>query len=406
MEGTQSGVGAVTVKPILGFKRISTGVAIRTSTDQVRVGPGPVEHRPVSYLMARNIHPYAVDFERAIVSFIETNREIDHNKASFLHLSLCRDAKNLVEVGIAELLELVASLQLAQDPELIFIHHPGRVGSTLLHKLLGSHPDVESISEDLILENFLVPEQGVHAEQVYRAVVLLTACKLGVSGTRRLAFKFTGFSSRAFDMLLEVFPRARHLYLTRDPVRIAESWINVWRGNWLYRLFLPLRMYNFRFVPYARVRVNSPFAAPGDPYFDARKANQGISKRYINLPEASMLAVMITDQFFEARAGNPNLLRLQYEDILAKDRIRQKLDRFLGFDLSGGVDEAQYGTHSQLGDRAETKRFRYHRFNARERAALAEFQMQMSQMIAEAPPHDDQVDPDESHGRIVSVPLR
>jgi hypothetical protein len=373
---------AVTLKAITGFSKISSGFDIATTGGQVKVRPGSEERKPLDYLMARNIYPFAVDYERSLVYFIETNAEIRNNQAPFFHIALYEDAKNLLEVRIDRFLALVASLNVPKEPELIYIHHPGRCGSTLLHKLLGSHPDIESLSEDLVVENFLVPGHGARSEELYRAIVQLTAFKLGAVSPRKLAFKCTGFSSRVFDRLRMVFPNAKHIYLTRDPIRIAESWINAWRGNWLYRTCLKLRLYNFRVVPYAKVRPASRFAAMADPYFEARAANRGTDRRYIRISEAWVLSVLIIDQFFKSRLGVPNLLYLRHENTLSREKVRQHLDPFLGFNFSDGMDEGQYNTHSQLGDLAKTPRFRYHKFNTREKEGLARFQQEMSQMVA------------------------
>ena len=115
------------------------------------------------------------------------------------------------------------------EEKLLFIHHPGRCGSTLLHKILGAHPQVESFSEDLIFNNLFLEKNSNSSDfKVFCRSFFSDLQKkyIGENNTY-LSVKMTGSSAKYIDKLLNILPDAKHIYITRDPIKISESFANL-----------------------------------------------------------------------------------------------------------------------------------------------------------------------------------
>ena len=75
--------------------------------------------------------------------------------------------------------------------------------------------------------------------------------------------------------------------------------------------------------------------------------------------EMTILRVLITDRQFDYY-NQKNLIKITYEEILQKDKLFDRLSKFLNLEYR--LDESVYNTHSQLnsiGGISIEKRYRY-----------------------------------------------
>jgi len=381
---------AVTVNEILRFKDKNDGLRPRASAANLELVKGSETTKPFEYLNARNVYPYFVDFKKSTIYFIQTNVEIKHNEAAFIHEELQADAKYLLTASIDGFMSFCARLDLPKDPDIFFIHHASRCGSTLLHKVMASHPDIESFSEDLMLENVMenvmVDVDAETIERVFRVLVLFIAHKFAAEPHKKLVFKLSGPSFIWFDNLMKVFPRSKHIYLTRDIIEILESLISMKRASFFHRLLLRIKLYNYKLLPYSKTqapldRPRSPLHRLQfkDPYFATRRANRELPPFKISAAESLALYIMIKDQFFAARAAE--VLNLKYQDILSVESLRRKLNPFLEFDLASGIDESCYRQHSQKNSFLNPSYPKHWKFTQREKDDLRGFVARMSEMV-------------------------
>ena len=141
---------------------------------------------------------------------------------------------------------------------LIFILSQPRAGSTLLQKILGSHPEIHTLAEPWIALHplFGLRERGIAAD--YHARLALTAVEgfLAVlpegeeawwEGVRRMLGHlyeralapsgkriFLDKTPRYYFILFElrrVFPRARFVFLLRHPLAVLASVIDTWAAD-------------------------------------------------------------------------------------------------------------------------------------------------------------------------------
>lgn len=97
------------------------------------------------------LFPHSFDVDRDSVSFIRLGRS-EYQAASFLDGRILSPGVTQTSVPWTEVAAAIAAAQLAERCGYIF--HIGHVGSTLLSRLLGSHPGVLSLREPLLLRLF------------------------------------------------------------------------------------------------------------------------------------------------------------------------------------------------------------------------------------------------------------
>jgi Sulfotransferase family len=144
------------------------------------------------------------------------------------------------------------------DERLIFLISQPRAGSTMLQRILGSHPEVHTLPEPWIMlhplyalrrngitteynvewavnqsEAFLdrLPDgRDVLVEAQHRAYSYLYECALSSSGKSYFLDKTPRYY-HVIPELYHVFPKAKFIYLLRNPLAVLASILKSWVGN-------------------------------------------------------------------------------------------------------------------------------------------------------------------------------
>jgi Sulfotransferase family len=144
----------------------------------------------------------------------------------------------------------------AADERLVFVFSLPRSGSTLLQRLLGAHPDIATASEPWILLPYLytLREQGIYAEYGHRTMVravndfcgrlpggrdeylaavreLAGGLYASAAGERRYFLDKSPRYHLVAPEIVELFPRARFVFLWRQPLAVAASMIESFGGG-------------------------------------------------------------------------------------------------------------------------------------------------------------------------------
>ena len=151
----------------------------------------------------------------------------------------------------------------------IFLFSLPRSGSTLVQRVLGSRPEIATVSEPWILLPFLytLREQGAYANYVHhgavrairdfynefpdgrndylaelRQFVLNLYMKTAVYKDQYYFLDKTPRYHLIAQEIIELFPNAKFIFLWRNPLAIAASMIQTWgKGKWiLYRFNVDL----------------------------------------------------------------------------------------------------------------------------------------------------------------------
>jgi hypothetical protein len=312
----------------------------------------------ISALLGKNIYPFSFDFANKIVIFVETEKVIPHNDTAFFHMPLQLLSEYIIPVPFRELKKLVLGAEIKHG-NLLFIHHPGRCGSTLLHKILGSNPNVEAFSEDLILDNLIL---RMHDERVsfdeirsiYTSIMDLLMIKWSDSGNKIISLKMCSFSHHYVHFLFQMLPDSRHIYLTREPLEIAVSMENISRkpGS----LFGQKRKdpsFTFR-----KSELSN--------YFDLDHIKKDIIEKggygqYINkyiTPEMKsaigpmdfieriILRTILIDSFYYS-IKHEKMLYLTYTQLMNKELLFKRLQEFMYLEENSPFNEKAYEKHSQ-----------------------------------------------------------
>jgi hypothetical protein len=140
---------------------------------------------------------------------------IDYEKASFLDGRLA--APQALTPRFGELAEAARGLPIACD----YIFHIGHVGSTLLSRLLGTHPRVFSLREPLALRTFAqaqaTGEPWSDAERGRRLAVFAALYSRTWTADQRSLVKATSLVSGLAGELMALEPGARALCMTAPP---------------------------------------------------------------------------------------------------------------------------------------------------------------------------------------------
>lgn len=336
-----------------------------------------MDHQQISYLLNKTVHPYGFDFKKNLMYFLEIHGTIDHNRVGFFYENLQKQAGYLLEASLDEICALEKSVHFSKGQNLLFIHHPGRCGSTLLHRILGSHPQIESFSEDLIFDNFFFvnQQQGRDRRNLLRLLVSLIRKEKSIDPDTILCFKMTGYSRLYLDELFRTFPEAKHIYISRDPVKASESFFNLFCIHPLYRFkykyfglrFLKIGSYKHTFQ---RFNDHGTF----EKYYAQGILSPKIKKiRLFNIMEGFVLKVLLNDLVFKS-IRNPKLITLDYNDVLDRQKCFNTLEHFLGLDEKDGFNESVYNRHSQEGSLARPDRMKKEYLSKLQIKKLREFE--------------------------------
>jgi hypothetical protein len=173
-------------------------------------------------LKTPSLLPVTLDLDRGAALLIELS-ETDYRAASFLDERILTSNLRQAWVGWPELTEAVNWQELAVDADFIF--HIGHVGSTLISRLLGEHPEIFSVREPSPLR---LVAQAIHYGGADRPIgkfgpgagVLDRLCKLfsrTYASHRRAVVKTTSFISELAADILTRYSRTRALGIAVSP---------------------------------------------------------------------------------------------------------------------------------------------------------------------------------------------
>jgi hypothetical protein len=173
--------------------------------------------------------PYAVDFEERTIVEVGVPRDLPPAQRPFFYLDQFHDAIALRHVPVRQAAELAPAQ--GDGAGHIFIFGIGRAGSTLVSKLLGA-TGIASVSEpDILLDlgRGAAPEQLGVDMATWRRLYSYSLARIEAHFGRpdRLAIKFRAQSSNRFHTraLHRLYPRARFLFLFRDPMEWSASFV-------------------------------------------------------------------------------------------------------------------------------------------------------------------------------------
>ena len=314
----------------------------------------------ISELLNKNMYPFSFDFKNQQVLFVETEKVIPHNDTAFFHEPLQQLAGYLIPVPFIELKKLVFEYEFDYR-NLVFIHHPGRSGSTLLHKILGSNPNVEAFSEDFILDNLIwrMYDERVGfniIRDIYTCILNLLMIKWSNSGKKIISLKMCSFSHHYIRFIIQMLPDSRHIYLTRDPLEIAVSLENMSR----------MRESPFEFdkkrrdsrLTYKKITLSNYFELE---YFQGDVIEKGDYGQYIDkyitsemrsvigpmdFIERIIVRTILLDSFYYSIKYD-NLLYLTYTELMNEALLFKSLKEFLPLEKNNNFNKNIYDIHSQ-----------------------------------------------------------
>jgi len=169
---------------------------------------------------------YCLDHEAQRALFVETPPGLDLSKAPFFYHAQYENAVNLYGVSYDTLHQLAGGVSL-DDRRLIFVYSVGRSGSTLVGAALNAVDRVVGLSEPDVFTQ-LVTLRSFDGSNAQEIRALVSSCmKLQCKPTEQIpnpiawAVKFRSFSIELGDVLHEVFPQSKNIFLYRD----LESWV-------------------------------------------------------------------------------------------------------------------------------------------------------------------------------------
>jgi hypothetical protein len=124
---------------------------VRTAARVARDGTSSMDELAQSLAGSPVLFPHALDVGKDSVSFIRLERA-DYERASFLDARILSAQAAVQSMPWREVAAAVDAAQLAEHCTYIF--HIGHVGSTLLSRLIGSHPRAFGLREPMILRVF------------------------------------------------------------------------------------------------------------------------------------------------------------------------------------------------------------------------------------------------------------
>ncbi|CAM9701563.1 unnamed protein product [Phaeothamnion confervicola] len=279
----------------------------------------------------------------------------------FLDRAVRIRARNGCAIYVATLRTVTALVEargLAPDHRrLSFVFNTGRCGSTLMHRMLGK-VGVLSFSEPywsdcLCQQSQLLGPDGMR--ELFHACIAIDValCRRSFPDAHTFSVNFKGFGHRAMSVLTDAYPEARHIFMYRDPIKIAESFGSIFANAvWGKRRWLPLWLSSRKPVKGRR----------GLPQLqsDAMKS-LGPEPFVLSRPETSRTVLGWADAvllWMQTRQEKPHVetLTLRMDEFVRRDPavVRQVLDFVLGDER---VDDAMvecamtaFDKHSQAGN--------------------------------------------------------
>ena len=174
-----------------------------------------------------NASLYCLDFENKNAIFVETSSDVDLCKASFLHQAQYEHAQRLIAVPFEDLYHLAADLE-GSIQKLVIIYSVGRCGSTLLSKVFDRAETVLSLSEpDVFSQLAAIKEPNGSNDREIKQLLKVCIYFLGKPTLGKqpscLVIKLRSFCIELADLLYEIFPDAKTLFLYRNLESVVKS---------------------------------------------------------------------------------------------------------------------------------------------------------------------------------------
>jgi hypothetical protein len=183
-----------------------------------------------AHIVIRNpdISLYCLDHKNQTAMFVETPTGTDLSQAPFYYQAQYENATRLIVVPFGTFHQLASSLHL--DPQrLSLIYSTSRSGSTLLCSAFNQVEGVATFSEPDVFSQ-LVELRAWDGSRDAEIGSLLRSCTRILCGAsnhvthpRACAIKFRGFGVEAADLMYEIFPDARIIFLYRDAISWLQS---------------------------------------------------------------------------------------------------------------------------------------------------------------------------------------
>ncbi len=357
------------------------------SPDNFRYEKRIVDEKDIDYLLNEKVFPMYLNLEENYLLFLEVNSVINHNSVAFFYETLQSNATYIIRIDLEVFCAFIKSCENHFDEKkVLFVHHPGRCGSTLLHKILGSHPQVESFSEDLIINNLFL-ENNIKWESFdnfFRSFVSFLYYKHIGKEKKILSFKMTGSSMHYIDHLLKILPRAKHIYLTGDPIKISESFANLITNIKIRKIkvgYLLKWLGGFTFKTKILWERKNVYGCSMGKYLGLGVIDEKVKQVHsANFLEQTILRVLITDKIFKY-FNRSNLVQIRYDDIIQKTKLFNLLTAFLELDSNNSFDRSVYQKHSQSNSIGKISIEKNYRLSMKTKQKLISFQTYVEQII-------------------------
>jgi hypothetical protein len=254
-----------------------------------------------------SISLYCLDDETQRAIFVQLPVGTDLAAAPFLYQTQYDLAQRLIAVPYATFCQLGQALPLPET--LVFIHTPGRSGTTLLSHALNCVEDVVSLAEPDVLSQFVhLRHEPARTEADLRA---LLDCSLrfmlnpATYGRITAGFlKLRGHSGPIMDLYEDTFPFSKSLFVYRDAASVVSSYCRLYRpaGEPQY---IPLRGY----PELARAMMGWDVTSSVMAYLDPSATEILIAESF------TLLWLAVVEGYLAHRARGGRCLAVHYDDI-------------------------------------------------------------------------------------------
>ena len=190
---------------------------------------------PQVILEKPNISLYCLDPQNQRVIFVETPENMDLTDTPFFFKAQYKYAQRLIGVPYKNCHQLAKSIE-DSIQQLVLIHYVGRCGSTLLSKIFNQVYTVVSLSEPGIFCNQIValrePDGSLDDEltEILRSCILLQCKPTTQIKSSSYVLKYSAFSIQIGDLISNLFPHLKVIFLYRNAEDAVSSFIN-WMRN-------------------------------------------------------------------------------------------------------------------------------------------------------------------------------
>jgi len=180
-----------------------------------------------SVVMQPNISLYCLDHPNRRFIFVETPESVDLSQHPFFFQAQLEYAQRLVAVPYDVLHQMAAQAPL-EGEKLILLYSVGRCGSTLLSEVFNQLDDVVSLSEPDVFTEILKmrDENGrfnTELKQLVHSSLFALMTPMSAKRPSHWAIKFRSYAVELADLIYEVVPDAKALFMYRNAVDWARS---------------------------------------------------------------------------------------------------------------------------------------------------------------------------------------